>query len=133
MVRWFTGLWELCCTGQGSFLSGTNGPKPLSPYTLTILPHYRAIESDGGVHHGTYHSNLSSGYLYSHYIVWLCLLAVSLCIVLYVARLRRYVKPSKLRNVPSLSFWMPPDDQEEDLLRKEQADYLYTHTKVYVG
>ena len=84
------------------------------------------------MHHGTYHSNLSTGYLYSHYIVWLCLLAVLLCIVLYVVRLRRYVKPSTLRKVPSLSYWMPPDE-EENLLTKEQADYLYAHTKVYVG
>ena len=101
---------------------------------MYILTYYycRAIAEDGGVHHGTYHSNLSSGYLYSHYIVWLCLLAVSLCIVLYVVRLRRYVKPNTLRKVPSLSYWMPPDE-EENLLTKEQADYLYAHTKVYVG
>ena len=82
------------------------------------------------MYHGS--KQLATGYLYSHYIVWLCLLAVSLCIVLYVVRLRRYVKPSTLRKVPSLSYWMPPDE-EEDLFTKEQADYLYAHTKVYVG
>jgi len=100
-------------------------------YRTRFFP-LRAIAEDGGVHHGTYHSNLSSGYLYSHYIVWLCLLAVSLCIVLYVIRLKKYVKPSTLRKVPSLSYWMP-QEEEENLLAKEQADYLYAHTKVYVG
>jgi len=100
-------------------------------YRTRFFP-LRAIAEDGGVHHGTYHSNLSSGYLYSHYIVWLCLLAVSLCIVLYVVRLKKYVKPSTLRKVPSLSYWMP-QDEEENLISKEQADYLYSHTKVYVG
>jgi len=102
-------------------------------YRTRFFP-LRAIESDGGVvHHGTYHSNLASAYLYTHYIVLLCLLAVFLCIVLYVARLRRYVKPSSLRKVPSISYWMPADDQEEKLLKKEQEDFLYAHTKVFVG
>ena len=60
-------------------------------------------------------------------------MAVSLSIVLYVVRLRRYVKPSTLRAVPSLSkLWSPPED-EESLIGKDQADYLYAHTKVYVG
>ena len=92
---------------------------------------------DQHIHHGMYHGNqkLATGYLYSHYIVWLCLAAVSFSIVLYVIRLRRYVKPSTLRNVPSLSkLWTPQDDDEEALIgRKEQTDYLYAHTKVYVG
>merc|ERR1712130_356647 len=92
-------------------------------YRTRFFP-LRAIAEDGDVHHGTYHSNLSSGYLYSHYIVWLCLLAVSLCIVLYVVRLKKYVKPSTLRKVPSLGYWMP-QEEEENLLTKEQADYLY--------
>ena len=87
------------------------------------------------IHHGMYHSNtVATGYLYSHYIVWLCLLAVSLFIVLYVIRLRRYVKPSTLRNVPSLGrIWTAGD--EESLLdnNKDQTDYLFAHTKVYVG
>merc|ERR1712154_2774 len=94
-------------------------------YRTRFFP-LRAIAEDGDVHHGTYHSNLSSGYLYSHYIVWLCLLAVSLCIVLYVVRLKKYVKPSTLRKVPSLGYWMP-QEEEENLLTKEQADYLYAH------
>ena len=87
------------------------------------------------IHHGMYHSNtVATGYLYSHYIVWLCLLAVSLFIVLYVIRLRRYVKPSTLRSVPSLSkIWNSNDDEESLIGRKEQTDYLYAHTKVYVG
>jgi len=98
-------------------------------YRTRFFP-LRAIEADDGVHHGTYHSNLSSGYLYSHYIVWLCLLAVSLCIALYVFRLRRYVKPSTLRKVPSL-IWA---NQENDVeANKEQTDYLFATTKVYVG
>ena len=97
----------------------------------------RSMKSNGEeqhIHHSIYHStNLASGYLYSHYIVWLCLLAVSLSIVLYVVRLRRYVKPSTLRNVPSLSrMWSPADDEEALVSRKDQ-DYLYSHTKVYVG
>ena len=92
------------------------------------------------IHHGMYHSttnkHLATGYLYSHYIVWLCLLAVSLFIVLYVIRLRRYVKPSTLRSVPSVSslsrMWQQGD--EESLLdSKDQTDYLFAHTKVYVG
>jgi len=79
----------------------------------------------------SYHSNISGGYAYSPYIVWLCLFAVSLCIILYVVRLRRYVKPSTLRKVPSMSYWLPPE--QEPLVTKEEADYLYAHTKVYVG
>ena len=44
---------------------------------------------DQHIHHSIYHGKMTStGYLYSHYIVWLCLLAVSLSIVLYVVRLR---------------------------------------------
>merc|ERR1712200_283667 len=37
---------------------------------------------------------LVRGSLYSPYIVWLCLFAVSSFILLYVYRLRRYMKPS---------------------------------------
>ena len=91
---------------------------------------------DQHIRHGMYHGNqkLATGYLYSHYIVWLCLLAVSFSIVVYVVRLRRYVKPSTLRSVPSLSkIWNSNDDEESLIGRKEQTDYLYAHTKVYVG
>ena len=102
----------------------------------------RSLESDGKdqhIHHGMYHTNkqLATGYLYSHYIVWLCLLAVSLSIVVYVIRLRRYVRPSTLRSVPSLSkIWSSgPGEDEEALIgqRKDQTDYLYAHTQVFVG
>jgi len=94
----------------------------------------RAIEKGGGIHHGKYHNSWESGYLYSHYIVALCLFAVCLCIALYICRLKRYVKPSTLRKVPSMSFWVTnPDDEESSLVKQEQADYLYAHTKVYVG
>ena len=99
----------------------------------------RSLESDGKdqhIHHGVYHGHqkLATGYLYSHYIVWACLLAVSLFIVLYVIRLRRYVKPSTLRNVPSISRIFTQQDEEDSLLdRKDQTDYLFAHTKVYVG
>ena len=86
------------------------------------------------IHHGMYHSNtVATGYLYSHYIVWLCLAAVSLFIVLYVIRLRRYVKPSALRSVPSLSRIWQQGEEENLLDRKDQTDYLFAHTKVYVG
>ena len=121
----------------------------LSPLYLTnnfsfySIPHFniyfyfRSMKGDGQdqhIHHSIYHNKqLASGYLYSHYIVWLCLAAVSFSIVLYVIRLRRYVKPSTLRSVPSLSkLWTPPEDEEALIGRKEQ-DYLYAHTKVYVG
>jgi len=101
-------------------------------YRTRFFP-LRSIEADGGVHHGTYHSNISSGYLYSHYIVWLCFLSVSVCITIYIIRLRKFVKPSSLRKVPSLSSWLPSPDNDEEAAIKEQADYLYSHTKVFVG
>jgi len=87
------------------------------------------------IHHSMYHSNkqFATGYLYSNYIVWLCLAAVSFSIVLYVVRLKRYVKPSSLRNVPSLSKLWSPNDDEEALIGRQDQDYLYAHTKVYVG
>ena len=78
-------------------------------------------------------SLINTGYLYSNYIVWLCLAAVSFSIVLYVVRLKRYVKPSSLRNVPSLSKLWSPNDDEEALIGRQDQDYLYAHTKVYVG
>jgi len=90
----------------------------------------RAIEGTGGVVHqgsGQHHG----GYLYSHYIVYICLLAVSLCILLYVIRLRRYVKPSTLRKVPSIAYWTQQDIDEE--AQREQADHLFATTKVFVG
>ena len=102
----------------------------------------RSLESDGKdqhIHHGVYHGNkqLATGYLYSHYIVWACLCAVSFSIVVYIVRLRRYVRPSTLRAVPSLSkIWSAGTEDEEALIgreRKEQTDYLYAHTKVFVG
>jgi len=44
------------------------------------------------------------------------------------------MKPSTLRKVPSLNYWMPPaEDEEQGLMRQEQTDYLFAHTKVYVG
>jgi len=103
-------------------------------YRTRFFP-LRAIEADAGVHHGKYHSKLEgAGFLYSTHLVWFCLLAVCLCIVIYVVRLRRYVKPSTLRKVPSLSYWLPPgEDEEQGLLKQEQTDYLFAHTKVYVG
>ena len=105
---------------------------------------FRSLESDGkdqNIHHGVYHGHqqlASTGYLYSHYIVWACLCAVSFSIVVYIIRLRRYVRPSTLRAVPSLSkIWSAGSEDEEALIgsrdRKEQTDYLYAHTKVFVG
>lgn len=73
---------------------------------------------------------LERGYLYSPYIVWLCLFAVSSFIILYVYRLRRYMKPSTLRNVQSWSMF---NNQEEDNLIRKEQDYLYSHTQVLVG
>ena len=104
--------------------------------------YFRSLESDGKdqhIHHGVYHGHqkLATGYLYSHYIVWACLCAVSFSIVVYIIRLRRYVRPSTLRSVPSLSkIWNAGSEDEEALIgreRKEQTDYLYAHTKVFVG
>lgn len=100
-------------------------------YRTRFFP-LRDINPGASIHHGKYHNSWESGYLYSHYIVALCLLAVCVCIALYLCRLRRYVKPSTLRKVPSMSFWIAPDE-EEALVKQEQADYLYAHTKVYVG
>jgi len=110
-------------------------------YRTRFFP-LRSLESDGkdqNIHHGVYHGSkqLATGYLYSHYIVWACLCAVSFSIVVYIVRLRRYVRPSTLRSVPSLSkIWSAGTDDEEALIgreRQEQTDYLYTHTKVFVG
>jgi len=68
------------------------------------------------------------------HLVSFCLVAVCLAIVIYIVRLRKYVKPSTLRKVPSLTYWLPPaDDEEQGLVRQEQTDYLFAHTKVYVG
>merc|ERR1711915_1024272 len=47
-------------------------------YRTRFFP-LRAISSDGGVHHGTYHSNLSSGYLFSLH----CLALPTCCLILY--------------------------------------------------
>ena len=46
---------------------------------------------------------------------------------------RRYVKPSTLRSVPSLSRMWSPGDDEEALISRQDQDYLYSHTKVFVG
>jgi len=108
-------------------------------YRTRYLP-LRSIGKFGTIHR--HHSGLNRGYLYSPYIVWLCLFAVSSFIVLYVYRLRRYVKPSTLRRVPSLNIFQGGlsslqqqadlEDEQENLIKKEQ-EYLYAHTKVFVG
>jgi len=102
-------------------------------YRTRYFPLRAISKGHGDIHHGTYHNSWESGYLYSHYIVALCLLAVCVCITLYLCRLKRYVKPSTLRKVPSMTFWVTNDDEERCLIKQEQADYLYAHTKVYVG
>jgi len=102
-------------------------------YRTRYLP-LRSIENID-VHHAA----LERGYMYSPYIIWLCLLIVIFSIVLYISRLRRYVKPSTLRKVPSMIFSTPAEsvdearmEEGENLLRREQ-DRLYAHTKVFVG
>jgi len=94
----------------------------------------RAIEGAGGVHHGHVGGGLRLlGYsLYTNYIVWLCLMAVMALGIIYIARLRRYVKPSSLRKVPSMSYWSQQDLLDEEA-QKEQAEHLFATTKVYVG
>lgn len=103
-------------------------------YRTRFFP-LRAIEADAGVHHGTYHSKgETGGFLSSSSLLWFCLLLVALCVTLYIVRLRKLVKPSTLRKVPSLSYWIPPqEDEEQGLVSAEQSDYLFAHTKVYVG
>jgi len=103
-------------------------------YRTRFFP-LRAIEADAGVHHGTYHSKAEpGGLLSSSSLLWFCLLLVALCATLYIVRLRKLVKPSTLRKVPSLSYWIPPqEDEEQGLVSAEQSDYLFAHTKVYVG
>lgn len=100
-----------------------------------MTPTPRAIEADAGLHHGTYHTKEgASSFLSSTSLIWLGVLVLFLCIILYIARLRKLVKPSTLRKVPSLSTWLSPqDDEEAGLMRQEQSDYLFAHTKVYVG
>lgn len=77
-------------------------------YRTRFLP-LRAIEAKAQerVHHGPYHSAFASGYLYSHYIVLFCLIFVILAIFVYLDRLKRYIRPSTFRKVPSVSFWSP--------------------------
>jgi ectonucleoside triphosphate diphosphohydrolase 4 len=103
-------------------------------YRTRFFP-LRAIEADGGVHHGTYHSKSEGGsFITSSSLPWLIVLLLFLGIAIYVIRLRKYMKPSTLRKVPSLNYWMPlVEDEEQGLMRQEQTDYLFAHTKVYVG
>jgi len=103
-------------------------------YRTRFFP-LRAIEADGGVHHGTYHSRSEGGsFITSSSLPWLIVLLLFLGIAIYVIRLRKYMKPSTLRKVPSLNYWMPlVEDEEQGLMRQEQTDYLFAHTKVYVG
>ena len=106
------------------------------------LPFPRAIEADAGVHHGTYHSKgETGGFLSSSSLLWFCLLLVALCATLYIVRsvvsrpdfqtpprhhrLRKLVKPSTLRKVPSLSYWIPPQEDEEQV--PEYTDIIKTH------
>ena len=136
---------------------------------------FRAIEADGGVHHGTYHrserffecqfkfSPLKVTHLILEFIlqqVWgrifhhlllpslahrpptlpwhchLCYQVWTLLILIFtfpwflsaffvllittlsnmvVLRLRKYMKPSTLRKVPSLNYWMPLVEDEEQV------------------
>lgn len=94
----------------------------------------RAIQTEGGgaqVHHGMYHThtNLATPYLYSHYIVWLCLLAVSLCIALYALRLRRFVKP----RVGRPGYWphhAATEDEESLITRKADNNEIHSQRKM---
>ena len=56
-----------------------------------VYPYFRAIESRAQeqIHRGTYHSRLSSGYLYSNYIIVLCVFLVLAAIIVYLHRLKR--------------------------------------------
>jgi len=87
------------------------------------------------VHHGTYHSKSEAGsFITSSSLPWLIVVLLFLGIAIYVIRLRKYMKPSTLRKVPSLNYWMPlVEDEEQGLMHQEQTDYLFAHTKVYVG
>ena len=74
-------------------------------------------------------------------LLWFCLLLVALCATLYIVRsvvswpgvqapprrrrLRKLVKPSTLRKVPSLSYWIPPQEDEEQVL--EDTDIIKTY------
>jgi len=102
-------------------------------YRTRFFP-LRAIESDGGLHHGLYHSKEPQRFLTSTHLVWGVAVTILLSIAIYLVRLRKLVKPSTLRKVPSLNYWLPPgEDEEQGLIRQEQTDYLFAHTKVYVG
>jgi len=103
-------------------------------YRTRFFP-LRAIEADDGVHHGTYHSVVQGGGLVTfRHLPWIVLVLVLLAVLVYVVRLRKYVKPSTLRKVPSMNWILPTsEDEEQGLIRQEQTDYLFAHTKVYVG
>jgi len=103
-------------------------------YRTRFFP-LRAIEADGGAHHGTYHSKSEAGsFINSSTLPWLIVILLFIGIAIYIIRLRKYMKPSTLRKVPSLNYWMPlVEDEEQGLMRQEQTDYLFAHTKVYVG
>ncbi|XP_059083836.1 ectonucleoside triphosphate diphosphohydrolase 7-like isoform X2 [Tigriopus californicus] len=107
-------------------------------YRTRFLP-LRAIESKAQerVHHGPYHSAFASGYLYSHYIVLLCLIFVIIAIIVYLDRLKRYIRPSTFRKVPSVPFWPPTSNGYNSRLDVEaaqsDANNSYQHEDLLIG
>lgn len=104
-------------------------------YRTRFFP-VRAVERLGQGAGRQHHSLLEAGYLSSSPLIfWLCLAAVSLIITLVLLRLSRYVRPSSLRKVPSLAVFAtsPKEIAEEEQSLIRDQDYLYAHTKVFVG
>jgi len=101
-------------------------------YRTRFFP-LRAIEADSGAHHGVYHSKDREGAWGRNWIVWLCAIILCLGLIFYIIRRRKLVKPSTLRKVPSLGYWIPPGEDEEQGLIREEQNYLFANTTVFVG
>lgn len=79
--------------------------------------------------HHSYWSSTHGYGGYSPYLFWLCCtLAVVVSILLYMFRLRRYVRPCMVR----MSMFNNEEEQQHALIRRNE-DFLFANTKVFSG